>query len=320
MPIISIENLKKYYKNVKAVDGISLDIKEGEIFGLLGPNGAGKTTTLLILTTLRKPTSGSANVNGFDVVKQSDKVRKSIGIVFQDPSSDDILTGYENLKLHGMLYGMPTDLREKRIKEVLALVGLSDRKNDLVKHYSGGMRRRLELARGLMHYPKVLFLDEPTLGLDPQSREQIWEYITKLAKKEKISIVLTTHYMEEAELLCDRLAIIDYGKVVVLGSPEELKKVIGGDVVTLKTNSTNFAKIKKLKFVKKIKKTNSILTLTVTEASKNLPKILKTVGKVESVEVHSPTLNDVFLHYTGRKIRDESPEGGWAERVMHVGH
>jgi ABC-2 type transport system ATP-binding protein len=318
MSIISIKNLKKYYKNVKAVDGISFDVNEGDIFGLLGPNGAGKTTTLLMLTTLRKPTSGSASVNSFDVVKQSDSVRKSIGIVFQDPSSDDILTGYENLKLHGLLYGMPADLREKRIKEVLELVGLTDRRNDLVKTYSGGMRRRLELARGLMHHPKVLFLDEPTLGLDPQSREQIWDYIKKLVKEERISVVITTHYMDEADMLCNRLAIIDYGKVVALGSPEELKRIIGGDVVTLKIEAPKIAKLKKLKFVKKIKKTNSTLILTVTNANENLQRILKAAGNVESVEVHSPTLNDVFLHYTGRKIRDDSPEGGWFERSMHV--
>jgi ABC-2 type transport system ATP-binding protein len=318
MNIIEIRELKKYYKNVKAVDGISLDIKEGEIFGLLGPNGAGKTTTLLVLTTLRKPTAGSASVNNFDVVKQPDNVRKSIGIVFQDPSSDDILTGYENLKLHGMLYGMPRELREQRIKEVLKLVGLTDRKNDLVKTYSGGMRRRLELARGLMHHPKVLFLDEPTLGLDQQSREQIWTYVKKLAKDEDISTVITTHYMDEADLLCDRIAIIDHGKIVALGSPAELKKVVGGDVVTLSVHNANIAKIKKLKFVKKVKRTNSTLTLTVADANKNLPKILRTVGKVESVEIHSPTLNDVFLYYTGRTIREDSAEGGWMERVHHL--
>lgn len=318
MDIIELHNITKKYKKITAVDNLSLTIKKGEIFGLLGPNGAGKTTTLLMLTTLRKPTSGSAYVNGFDIVKNPGDVRKSIGIVFQDPSSDDILTGYENLKLHGMLYGMDPILRESRIKEVLKLVGLTDRKDDLVKYYSGGMRRRLELARGLMHHPKVLFLDEPTLGLDPQSREQIWEYIKKLAKEENISIVITTHYMDEADLLCNRIAIIDYGRIVALGSPEELKKVVGGDVVTLKTTAKDITKIKKLKFVKKARKTNGIITLTVSDASEHLPKILRTIGKVESVEVHSPTLNDVFLHYTGRKIRDETPEGGWMERSMHV--
>ena len=195
MPTIEISALTKRYDGVTAVDALSLDVGEGEFFGLLGPNGAGKTTTLLMLTTLLKPTSGTARVKGFDVVREPSKVRKSIGIVFQDPSSDDTLTGYENLKLHGMLYGMPSALRERRIAEVLALVDLEDRKRDIVKHYSGGMRRRLELARGLMHRPAVLFLDEPTLGLDPQSRDHIWGYIERLAREEKITVVITTHYM-----------------------------------------------------------------------------------------------------------------------------
>src|SRR3989344_4832219 len=181
MNMIETHDLVKRYNKHNAVDKVSLAIEEGEIFGLLGPNGAGKTTTMMMLTTLREPTSGSAEVNGFDIVKEPHKVRKSIGIVFQDPSSDDILTGYENLKLHGMLYDMPDGLREERIVEVLKLVDLTDRKDERVKNYSGGMRRRLEIARGLMHHPKVLFLDEPTLGLDPQSREQVWRYIEKKA-------------------------------------------------------------------------------------------------------------------------------------------
>ena len=318
MYVIETRDLTKKFKNLVAVDNLNLQVSEGEIFGLLGPNGAGKTTTLLMLTTLRNPTSGSAKVNGFDVVKQPSKVRNSIGIVFQDPSSDDILTGYENLKLHGMLYGMPAKLREDRIKEVLELVDLTDRKDDLVKKYSGGMRRRLELARGLMHHPKILFLDEPTLGLDPQSRDHIWTYIEKLAKEEKITIIITTHYMEEADKLCDRIAIIDSGKIVVLNSPSNLKKTIGGDIVTLKTKNPNIEKLKKLRFVKKVEIKNHTLTLTVTNASEHLPEILKNIGKVESVEVHSPTLDDVFIHYTGKEIREDSPEGGWAERAMHM--
>jgi len=318
MYVIETRDLTKKFKNLVAVDNLNLQVSEGAIFGLLGPNGAGKTTTLLMLTTLRNPTSGSAKVNGFDVVKQPSKVRNSIGIVFQDPSSDDILTGYENLKLHGMLYGMPAKLREDRIKEVLELVDLTDRKDDLVKKYSGGMRRRLELARGLMHHPKILFLDEPTLGLDPQSRDHIWTYIEKLAKEEKITIIITTHYMEEADKLCDRIAIIDSGKIVVLNSPSNLKKTIGGDIVTLKTKNPNIEKLKKLRFVKKVEIKNHTLTLTVTNASEHLPEILKNIGKVESVEVHSPTLDDVFIHYTGKEIREDSPEGGWAERAMHM--
>ena len=320
MNVIETKNLTKKYdgKNgLLAVDSINFEVKQGEIFGLLGPNGAGKTTTLMMLTTLRAPTSGTATVNGFDIVKQQSRVRQSLGMVFQDPSSDDILTGYENLKLHGMLYGMPTELREKRIKEVLELVDMTDRKGDLVKKYSGGMRRRLEIARGLMHHPKVLFLDEPTLGLDPQTREHIWTYIEKLAKEENMSIIITTHYMDEAEKLCDRIAIIDNGKIVVLDTPENLKKVIGGDIVTLSTKRKNVDNVRKLKFVKKVEHQDHIVKLTVIDANKHLQEILKDIGDVDSVEVHTPTLNDVFLHYTGREIRTDAAEGGWAERMMH---
>ena len=316
MPIIEIKNLTKKYNGLVAVDSLNLEVKEGEIFGLLGPNGAGKTTTLMMLTTLVKPTSGTATVGGFDIVKNQGDVRRSIGIVFQDPSSDEILTGYENLKLHGMLYGMAAQLREERIGEVLRLVELTDRKDDLVKTYSGGMRRRLEMARGLMHHPKILFLDEPTLGLDPQSREHIWKYVNDLMHKEKISVIITTHYMDEADMLCDRLAIIDHGKIAALDSPAKLKMIVGGDVVVMKTANPNLEAIKKLEFVKKIQEQDGMVSLTVENASEHLPQILETIGKVESVEVHLPTLDDVFLHYTGKAIRETSAEGGWAEKVM----
>lgn len=316
--VIETKNLTKKYKELTAVDNLNLKVNEGEILGLLGPNGAGKTTTLLMLTTLKQPTSGTAKVNNFDIIRQPDKVRKSIGIVFQDPSSDDILTGYENLKLHGWLYDMPNDLRERRIKEVLELVDLTDRKNDLVKKYSGGMRRRLEIARGLMHHPKILFLDEPTLGLDPQSRDHIWNYIEKLAKEEKITIIITTHYMDEADKLCDRLAIIDKGKIVVLDTPKSLKKGLGGDIIRLKAKNLKIETLKKLKYVKKVDRCDDEVCLTVKDADKHLQEILKLVGKVDSVEIRQPTLDDVFLHYTGREIRDDSPEGGWAERAMNL--
>jgi len=316
MNVIDIRNLTKKYKEVTAVDDLTLQIEEGEIFGLLGPNGAGKTTTLLMLTTLRKPTSGTATINNFDIVRQPDEVRKSIGIVFQDPSSDEILTGYENLKLHRWLYGMPGDLAERRIKELLELVDLTKRKNDLVKKYSGGMRRRLEIARGLMHHPKVLFLDEPTLGLDPQARGHIWGYIKKLAQEEKITIVITTHYMDEADNLCGRLAIIDEGKIIVSGSPQELKKKFGGDIVRLKAKNLNVSALKKLKYVIKVERRDEEVSLTVKDTNEHLQEILMLVGKVESVEVHSPTLDDVFIHYTGRTIREGAPEGGWAQKAM----
>ena len=317
MSIIETRQLTKKYDKLIAVDNLNLNIEEGEIFGLLGPNGAGKTTTLMMLTTLIKPSSGRGVVNGYDIVMQPDKVRKSIGIVFQDPSSDDILTGYENLKLHGMLYSMPAALREEKIREVLKLVDLTERQHDLVRKYSGGMRRRLELARGLMHQPKIIFLDEPTLGLDPQTRETIWGYIENLSRIEKVTIIITTHYMEEADRLCRRLAIIDTGKIVALDSPSNLKKTIGGDIVTLKISSPDIESIKKLDFIKEIEISENIVFLTVTNANENLPLILRTIGTVESVEVHSPTLNDVFLNFTGRIMREDSPEGSWAERSMH---
>jgi ABC-2 type transport system ATP-binding protein len=318
MPIIETVNLTKQYDKLVALDKLNLQVNEGEIFGLLGPNGAGKTTTLMALTSLIKPSSGTATVNGYDIIKSPAMVRKSIGIVFQDPSSDDILTGYENLKLHGMLYGMPVPLREEKIKEVLNLVDLTDRKDERVKRYSGGMRRRLEIARGLMHRPKVLFLDEPTLGLDPQSRENIWQYIENLSGRGEMSIIITTHYMEEADRLCSRLAIIDHGKVVALDSPSNLKKIIGGEVVKMKIVKPDLEAIGKLDFVIKIEKLNELIHLTVLNASANLQKILNVAGEVESVEIHTPTLNDVFLHYTGREIREDSPEGGWGQRVMNM--
>jgi len=316
VPIIETKNLTKKYRELIAVDKLNLRINEGEIFGLLGPNGAGKTTTLMMLTTLIPPTSGTAKVNGFDIVKQKDKVRGSIGMVFQDPSSDDTLTGYENLKLHGMLYNIPPAERERRIKEVLELVELTARQDELVKNYSGGMRRRLELGRGLMHYPKVLFLDEPTLGLDPQTRDHLWRYIMNLAQKMNISVVITTHYMEEADLLCDRVAIIDAGKIVALDAPSKLKEVIGGDVVTIKIKEPKLEEVKKLTFISKSNVKDNIVSLTVANANEHLAEILATIGKVDSVEVRTPTLSDVFLHYTGREIREEAGEGGWANRVM----
>jgi ABC-2 type transport system ATP-binding protein len=318
MYIIETKNLTKKYNDLNVVDNLNLKIEEGEIFGLLGPNGAGKTTTLLMLTTLKQPTSGTATINNFDVIKQPDKVRKSIGIVFQDPSSDEILTGYENLKLHGWLYDMPDDIREQRIKEVLELVDLNNRKDDRVKKYSGGMRRRLELARGLMHHPKVLFLDEPTLGLDPQSRDVIWRYIEKLAKEKNMTIIITTHYMDEADKLCNRLAIIDRGKIVVLGTPQKLKKELGGDIIRLKAENLDGEVFKNLKYVKKVSKCDSEVCLTVEDGNKHLQEILKFAGKVDSVEIRSPTLDDVFLFYTGRGMREGSPEGSWAEKAMNV--
>ncbi len=316
MSAIVAKNLTKRFENLTAVDDVSFEIKEGEIFGLLGPNGAGKTTTLLMLATLLKPSNGVATVNGFDVLRNPQQVRESIGMVFQDPSSDELLTGYENLKLHALLYDLPNNQIEGSIRGVLDLVDLTNRKNDQVKKYSGGMRRRLEIARGLLHNPRVLFLDEPTLGLDPQTREHIWDYIEKLTKEIKMTIVITTHYMEEAERLCNRVAIIDYGKIVALGSPKYLRSKLGGDIIKLVGRDIETTRLKRLKFVKKVEKMNNSVKLTVENAGKNLQKILKELGNVDSVEIRPVTLNDVFLHFTGREIREEG--GTELERMRNI--
>jgi len=311
--LIKIRNLVKKYGNLTAVDNLTLDINENEVFGLLGSNGAGKTTTIHMLATLLRPTSGSATVNGYDIVSQSAKVRASIGIVFQAPSSDDMLTGYENLQLHSMLYSVPRHARRQRIDEVLELVGLTDRKHDQVKTYSGGMRRRLEIARGLLHKPKVMFLDEPTLGLDPASRETMWKYVKRLVEEEKVTIILTTHYMEEADMLCDRVGIIDKGRIVALDTPAGLKAGLGGDIIRIKTKTPNAGKmVAQLDFVRKVEQSDGFLVLSVKDAKKALPMLLQHV-EAESAEFASPTLNDVFIQITGRNIKEQA-EGGFMER------
>jgi ABC-2 type transport system ATP-binding protein len=312
---VKTEHLTKHYGELHAVEDLNLTIEEGEIFGLLGPNGAGKTTTLSMLATLLKPTDGTATVNGYDVMTHSANVRRSIGIVFQDPSSDDVLTGRENLYLHALMFGVPKEEREKRIQHVLELVDLRDRQNDIVKKYSGGMRRRLELARGLLHSPHTLFLDEPTLGLDPQTREHIWAYIENLVKSEKVSVIITTHYMEEADRLCDRIAIIDHGRVVALDEPASLKSKVGGDIIKLTVSNPRIDELKRLDYIMSLDQSAETLRLTVKNASKHLQEILSLVGEADAVEVRTPTLNDVFLHYTGREIREESGEGGIFERI-----
>ena len=315
--IIEAKGLTKKFESLTAVNKLDLKIKEGEIFGLLGPNGAGKTTTLSMLATLVKPTSGTAVVNSYDIVRQPGDVRKSIGMVFQDPSSDDVLSGRDNLYLHALLYGVDTRDIKKKIDAVLSLVDLKDRQNEIVKKYSGGMRRRLELARGLLHQPKILFLDEPTLGLDPQTRGHMWEYIRKLVKEKHVTIIITTHYMEEADLLCDRVAIVDHGRIAALDTPERLKRALGGDVVRLRMQKPNAGALGKLKHVRKVKIGKGEVFMTVDNASESLQDILKAVGKVDSVELRSPTLNDVFLHYTGKEIREEEGEGGYFERMIN---
>ncbi|MDE1873878.1 MAG: ATP-binding cassette domain-containing protein [Candidatus Micrarchaeota archaeon] len=317
MAVIETRNLTKRFGKLTAVSRLNLRVSEGEIFGLLGPNGAGKTTTLSMLATLIPPSDGSANVGGFDVKRDPSKVRHSIGFVFQDPSSDDLLTGRENLYLHALMYGVDMRNINEKMDDVLKLVDLTSRQHERVRNYSGGMRRRLELARGLLHEPKILFLDEPTLGLDPQTRQHLWTYIKKLSTEKKVTIIITTHYMEEADMLCDRLAIIDHGRVVALDAPDRLKKKLGGDVIKLQVKRPNVAALKKLGYVKHVQREDGTLMLTVSEANKHLQEILKRVGEVENVEMRSPTLNDVFLHYTGSEIRDQEGEGGFFERMMN---
>ncbi|UCE97008.1 MAG: ATP-binding cassette domain-containing protein [Candidatus Bathyarchaeota archaeon] len=394
MYTIRVVALTKIFNNqVKAVDGISFNVDEGEILGFLGPNGAGKTTTLNMLSTLLKPTSGAATVNGYDVVKEPDAVRQSIGYVFQDPTLDIELTGRENLDFHGRLYNLDRNLRRQRIEEMLETVQLTDRADNLVKTYSGGMKRRLEIARGLLHHPKVLFLDEPTLGLDPQTRRSIWEHIQRLNKEKKITIILTTHYTEEADFLCGRILIIDFGRIVALDTSDMLKAQLEGDIVSLifedplmisklrpifegknwirrvylvskGDNRVNASKMMSMvhemagghgtggasqgsyhesgvgsrvpepihkippqdvgsKFsTSNLAPSLKRLDLLVDDGGRRIPAIVKLVDEagamLESVELHKPTLDDVFISVTGRNIRDQ--QGSFTEmaRRFHI--
>jgi ABC-2 type transport system ATP-binding protein len=310
--IIETKQLTKTYNSLKAVDDLNITVESGEIFGLLGPNGAGKTTAISMLCTILKPTSGTATVNGFDIVKEANKVRKSIGIVFQDPSVDDRLTGRENLYMHANLYGVPASEQRERIDSVLRLVELDDRADDLLRTYSGGMRRRLELGRGLIHYPKVLFLDEPTVGLDPQTRDHIWKYIKELKQAHDITVVLTTHYMDEADRLSDRIAIMDHGKIIVLDTPAKLKETLEGDVIIVRTNNIQQLKeaINKALPQNQTQIVDSALEITVRNGKAVMPRIMEiaTANKiyVESLLLREPNLEDVFLHYTGRTIRQDT--------------
>jgi ABC-2 type transport system ATP-binding protein len=250
-------------------------------------------------------------------MKQPERVRESIGIVFQEPSSDELLTGYENIKLYAMMYGIPKEQIRKGITEALELVELTDRKDDLVKNYSGGMRRRLEIARSLIHKPRVLFLDEPTLGLDPRGREKMWNYVIRLVKELKMTVLLTTHYMEEADFLANQVGIIDKGKIAVLDSPKALKKTLGGDLVTLRAAETpNLEEIKKLSYVRDVKQQGLETMIMIENVTENLQQLLRTVGKIESVEVRSTTLNDVFLQFTGRTIQEDEGESAWFDKIV----
>ena len=311
MEPIVVKNLTKTFNGFKAVDSINFTVKKGEIFGLLGPNGAGKTTTIKMLVTLLKPSSGEAKVAGYDAVKQPNMVRKNIGIVFQEPTLDLELTAKENLDFHARLYGLNKKRREERIKEVLKLVDLYDKANLQVKKFSGGMQRRLEIARGLLHFPKVLFLDEPTLGLDAQTRRKIWDYIIEMKEREDVTIILTTHYIEEADKLCDRVAIIDKGKIIALDDPENLKKMVGEDVVSLTVNDPErLIDELALEEIRKIVRIEDRLELSVVKGEIMIPQIVEIAQKVgvevKSVSLRKPTLEDVFIHLTGREIREES--------------
>jgi ABC-2 type transport system ATP-binding protein len=309
---IETRQLTKTYNSLKAVDTLDIKVEPGEIFGLLGPNGAGKTTAISMLCTILKPTSGTATVNGFDIVTEANKVRKSIGIVFQEPSVDDRLTARENLYMHANLYGVPASEQKERINRILKLVELEDRADDLLRTYSGGMRRRLELGRGLIHYPKVLFLDEPTVGLDPQTRDHIWKYIKELKEAHDITVVLTTHYMDEADRLSDRIAIMDHGKIVVLDSPQNLKETLEGDVITVRANNIeDLAElVNKWLGFSKARVVEGALEITVHSGKSAMPRIMEIASQnniyVESLVSREPNLEDVFLHYTGRTIRQDT--------------
>jgi len=310
--VIETNQLTKKFGSFTAVDRLNITVESGEIFGLLGPNGAGKTTSISMLCTMLKPSSGTAKVNGFDIVKEAMQVRKSIGIVFQDPSVDDRMTGRENLLMHANLYGVPTSEQNDRINGVLKLVELEERADDLTRTYSGGMRRRLELARGLIHYPKVLFLDEPTIGLDPQTRDHVWRYIRDLKEAHDITVVLTTHYMDEADRLSDRIAIMDYGKIIALDTSSKLKETLEGDVITVKADNLEalLSLITEKMGFQKAKMVDDSLEITVQNGKSLLPRIvdMATQNKiyVESIRLREPNLEDVFLHYTGRTIRPDA--------------
>ncbi len=322
---ITVANLRKQFGEFEAVKGVSFEVGAGEVFGFLGPNGAGKSTTINMLCTLLTPTSGRARVAGHDVVAERDDVRRNIGLVFQDPTLDGYLTAAQNLKLHAELYGVPTKLVGPRMEQVLRMVGLWERKDGQVMSFSGGMRRRLEIARGLMHSPRVLFLDEPTIGLDPQTRRSIWTYIRQLKEREEITIFMTTHYMDEAEW-CDRIAIMDQGQIVALDTPERLKAGVGADRVTLQTDD-NDAAIAALRERLGVQAqiAEGAVTFRIQAGEQFVPRLFAEfdparnpdLPAISSVSVSRPTLDDVFMSFTGSTIRDaEEDPSKLRNRVM----
>ncbi|MDQ1624575.1 MAG: type transport system ATP-binding protein [Actinomycetota bacterium] len=317
---VRVRGLVKRYKEVEAVRGIDLDVVPGETFGFLGPNGAGKSTTIKILCTLVEATEGTAQVAGFDVARDRDAVRRRIGLVFQEPTLDAYLTGEQNLRFHGELYGVDRSTAPARREEVLRMVGLWDRRGDAVQTYSGGMRRRLEIARGLLHSPQVLFLDEPTIGLDPQTRASIWEYIRELHRREDITVFVTTHYMDEAEN-CDRIAIMNEGRIVALDTPEALKRAIGKDRVAITTDD-DAAAIASLREQFEIEAAvhEGAVSFAVTDGAAFVPQLFARLGvPIHSVTVTRPSLDDVFLAHTGTTIRDAERGGGSPFAIMARG-
>ena len=324
-PAIEVEQLRKSFDDLEAVRGVSFTVAAGEVFGFLGPNGAGKTTTINMLCTLSRPTSGTARVAGFDVVRERDDVRRHIGLVFQDPTLDGYLTAEQNLRLHAGLYGVQRELVAPRIRQVLEMVGLWERKDSVVATFSGGMRRRLEIARGFLHSPRVLFLDEPTIGLDPQTRSSIWRYIHELQQAEGITIFMTTHYMDEAEF-CHRIAIMDHGEIVALDTPQELKASIGRDRVRIETADDDAA-IAALagEWGVQAQVIDGAVTFQVEEGEAFVPQLFERLGvAIRSVSVSRPTLDDVFMSFTGTTIRDAEESAAthrnrMAMRVMSGG-
>jgi ABC-2 type transport system ATP-binding protein len=327
MDDIRVEDLTRKFGDLAAVDHVSFTVGSGELFGLLGPNGAGKTTTINMLSTLLRPTSGRAEVAGFDVSRDRDRVRRAIGIVFQEPALDSQLTGRENLEFHSMMYGMGREERRARIDEVLALVELTEKAGVRVQNYSGGMKRRLEIARGLVQQPRVLFLDEPTLGLDAQTRRHIWDYIKKLNRERGVTIILTTHYMEEADYLCGRVAIMDRGAFAAIDTPGRLKDLLGGDVVSLEVEGTTGAleaELRATDWVRKIKFHEDVFSLTMEKGERRIPELIGLAQKagvtVNSVLLRKPSLEDVFLHFTGKTIRESEASQGERNRAMMRAH
>ena len=318
MHAIKVDLLSKQFQKFKALDNISFQIEEGEIFGFLGPNGAGKSTTMMILTTLLKPTSGNASVQGFDVVTQAKKVRENIGFVQQEIGVDEYLTGRENLIFQSRISQMPKEKVQSRIDEVISLVELEEKQNEAAITYSGGMRKRLDIACGLLHRPKVLFLDEPTVGLDIQTRRKIWEYIRKIHKEFDMTLFVSTHYMEEADKLCDRVGIIDYGKIQVIDTPEIMKNAMGSDMISfslingIAKQDELINRIKQIEFVNQVTRKQGEIIIKSSQCSEVIPKIFQTTSEmnveIDSLSLNKPTLDDVFISYTGHNLRDDTTQ------------